>query len=162
MTHSILTSECFRNEACLSFQIPLNPPQGILRKKRRGVLAVIIKPEPIPSHTQGTPRMLSTLQGKELISGAPIACSRIFFSHPLLPEWGVHRATALLAELSSSAFPSVPHSGRPTGRRQGNRKVKGRTWKNGSGKENLASPGCGEGLALRERQGWCQEESPSG
>lgn len=73
MTHSILTSECFRNEACLSFQLPLNPPQGILGKKRRGVLAVIIKPEPIPSHTQGTPRMLPTLQGKELT----------FLEHPL-------------------------------------------------------------------------------
>ena len=127
-------------------------------------MAVIIKPEPIPSHTQGTPRMLSTLQGKELT----------FLEHPLhVPEFFSPTLcfqngefTGPLLRWQSSAplrFPlSLTDSGRPTGRRQGNRKVKGRTWKNGSGKENLASPGCGEGLALRERQGWCRKNRQAG
>ena len=45
-----------------------------------------------------------------------------------------------------------------TGRRRGNREVKGRRWPSGSREENLASPGCGEGLGWRESQGWYREE----
>lgn len=109
MTHSILTSECFRNEACLSFQLPLNPPQGILGKKKEGCSGgdyqTRTNPQPHTGHAQNV--AYSSGKGTN-ISGAPIACSSIFFSHSLLPEWGGHWATAPLAELSSSAFPSVP------------------------------------------------------
>lgn len=88
-------------------------------KKRRGVLAVIIKPEPIPSHTQGTPRTLPTLQGKELTFLEHPLHVPAFFSPTLFFQNG--EATRPLLHWQSSAplhSPlSLSDSGGPTGRR---------------------------------------------